>query len=113
MSNDISEALGGDFDAESIPIPSYEPIPPGWYAVEIDKAEVRDTKAGTGSTSLELVVLDEAHEGRRVFAQINLSNPNQQAVEIGQRELAALAMACGVPALRTLRNCCKSRLGSK
>ena len=101
MSNDISEALGGDFDAESIPIPSYEPIPPGWYAAEIDKAEVRDTKAGTGKyLKLELVVLDEAHEGRRVFSQINLSNPNQQAVEIGQRELAALARACGVPVLR-------------
>lgn len=101
MSNDISEALGGDFDAESIPIPSYEPIPPGWYAAEIDKAEVRDTKAGTGKyLKLELVVLDEAHEGRRVFTQINLSNPNQQAVEIGQRQLANLAHACGITALR-------------
>ena len=62
MSHDISEALGGDFDAESIPIPSYEPIPAGWYAAEIDKAEVRDTKAGTGKyLKLELVILDEAH----------------------------------------------------
>jgi hypothetical protein len=101
MSNDISEALGGDFDAGSVPIPSYEPIPAGWYAAEIDKAEVRDTKAGTGKyLKLELVVLDEAHEGRRVFTQINLSNPNQQAVEIGQRELAALSMACGITSLR-------------
>ena len=101
MSNDISEALGGDFDAESIPIPSYEPIPPGWYAAEIDNAEVLDTKAGTGKyLKLELVILDEAHNGRRVFTKIHLSNPSQKAVEIGQRELAALAMACGVPALR-------------
>ena len=101
MSHDISEALGGDFDAGSVPIPSYEPIPPGWYAAEIDKAEVRDTKAGTGKyLKLELVILDEAHEGRRVFTQINLSNPNAQAVEIGQRQLANLAHACGITALR-------------
>ena len=51
MSHDISEALGGDFDAESIPIPSYEPIPPGWYAAEIDKAEVRDKKPERVNTS--------------------------------------------------------------
>ena len=114
MSNDISEALGGDFDAKSIPIPSYEPIPPGWYAAEIDKAEVRDTKAGTGKyLKLEMVILDEAHEGRRVFTQINLSNPNQQAVEIGQRELAALAMACGVPALRDSAELLQKQIGIK
>lgn len=114
MSNDISEALGGDFDAGSVPIPSYEPIPAGWYAVEIDKAEVRDTKAGTGKyLKLEMVVLDEAHEGRRVFTQINLSNPNQQAVEIGQRELAALAMACGVPALRDSAELLQKQIGVK
>lgn len=114
MSNDISQALGGDFDASSVPIPSYEPIPAGWYAVEIDKAEVKDTKAKTGKyLKLEMVVLDEAHEGRRVFTQINLSNPNQQAVEIGQRELAALAMACGVPALRDSAELLQKQIGVK
>ena len=114
MSHDISDALGGDFDAGSVPIPSYEPIPPGWYAAEIDKAEVRDTKAGTGKyLKLEMVILDEAHEGRRVFTQINLSNPNQQAVEIGQRELAALAMACGVPALRDSAELLQKQIGIK
>lgn len=114
MSNDISDALGGDFDAGSVPVPSYEPIPPGWYAAEIDKAEVRDTKAGTGKyLKLELVILDEAHEGRRVFTQINLSNPNAQAVEIGQRELAALAMACGVPALRDSAELLQKQIGIK
>jgi len=114
MSNDISDALGGDFDAGSVPVPSYEPIPPGWYAAEIDKAEVRDTKAGTGKyLKLELVILDEAHEGRRVFTQINLSNPNPTAVEIGQRELAALAMACGVPALRDSAELLQKQIGVK
>lgn len=114
MSHDISEAIGGDFDAGSVPVPSYEPIPPGWYAAEIDKAEVKDTKAKTGKyLKLELVVIDEAHEGRRVFTQINLSNPNQQAVEIGQRELAALAMACGVPALRDSAELLQKQIGVK
>ena len=114
MSHDISDALGGDFDASSVPVPSYDPIPPGWYAVEIDRAEVKDTKAKTGKyLKLELVILDEAHEGRHVFTQINLSNPNQQAVEIGQRELAALAMACGVPALRDSAELLQKQIGVK
>ena len=101
MSNDISEALGGDFDAESIPIPSYEPIPAGWYAAEIDAAKVQDNNKNTGKLLyLEYVALNEPYAGRRVFQRINLSNPNAQAVEIGQRELAALSMACGITSLR-------------
>ena len=89
MSNDISEALGGDFDAESIPIPSYEPIPAGWYAVEIDKAEVKDTKAKTGKyLKLEMVILDEAHNvanstaarTKRYKRYLDLHQPKQVAM---------------------------------
>lgn len=114
MSNDISQALGGDFDAASVPAPNYDPLPAGWYAVEIAAAAVKDNKAKTGKyLKLEMVVLDAPHEGRRIFTQINLSNPNAQAVEIGQRELAALAMACGVPALRDSAELLQKQIGVK
>ena len=114
MSNDISQALGGDFDASSVPIPSYEPIPAGWYAVEIDAAKVQDNNKNTGKLLyLEYVALNEPYAGRRVFQRINLSNPNAQAVEIGQRELAALAMACGVPALRDSAELLQKQIGVK
>ena len=101
MSNDISQALGGDFRPDDVPNATFEPLPPGWYAAQIDAASVKDTESKTGKyLKLELVILDQPYNGRRVFTKIHLSNPSQKAVEIGQRELAALARACGVPALR-------------
>lgn len=114
MSNDISQALGGDFDAGSVPAPNFDPLPAGWYAAEIDAAAVKDNKAKTGKyLKLEFVVLDEPHAGRRLFTQINLSNPNPKAVEIGQRELAGLAVACGITALRDSAELLQKRIGVK
>lgn len=114
MSNDISQALGGDFDAGSVPAPNYDPLPAGWYAAEIAAASVKDTKAKTGKyLKLEFVVLDDSYAGRHLFTQINLSNPNPKAVEIGQRELAGLAVACGITALRDSAELLQKQIGVK
>lgn len=94
MSDDLRDILGDEgFDATQYePSTDYEPIPAGWYPVEIDKAEVRDTKAGTGKfIKLTLTVLGENHAGRKLFCNINIKNPNPKAEEIGMRELAKLA----------------------
>jgi hypothetical protein len=98
MSNDIADILGHEFDASAVEIrQDHEPIPAGWYNAIIDEAAVKDTKDGTGKRlALTFIVLNEPHDGRRIFTGINLANKNQQAVEIGQRELAALSIACGI-----------------
>jgi hypothetical protein len=103
MSDDIAEAMGGEFDANSVePASGYEPIPAGWYPVHIDNAEVLTTKAGTGKRlKLELTVLGDSHAGRKLFPSLNLVNPNPTAVEIGMRELAALALACGLRSMKS------------
>jgi hypothetical protein len=115
MSSDIADILGGDFNANAVePARSFDPIPAGWYAVEIDKAMVKDTAAKTGKyLKLELIVLDEPHNGRHLFANIPLANPNPQAVEIGQRELAGLAVACGITALRDSAELLQKQLSVK
>ena len=114
MSKDISDALGGDFDPSAIEQRTHEVLPPGWYACEVDAASVRDTKAGTGKyLKLELTVLDEPHAGRKLFGNINLANPNPQAVEIGQRDLAALAVACGISALKDSAELLQKQIGVK
>jgi hypothetical protein len=96
--SDISEALGGDFnpqDHESAT--DFEPLPAGWYLVQVEKAEVRDTKAKTGKVlKLELTVIDERFNGRKLFPRINIRNPNRTAEEIGLRTLASLGVACGL-----------------
>ena len=77
----------GDFDA----------LPAGWYQVVINATEERETKSGNGSyLLLEMDVIDGPREGRKVFDRLNLNNPNQAAVDIANRQLAAICQAVGV-----------------
>ncbi|OSM07626.1 DUF669 domain-containing protein [Magnetofaba australis] len=89
--------LGGTFDASQVePSKPQEALPPGEYRVQIINSEMRVTKAGTGQYLwLEMDVLDGVHAGRKVYEQLNLVNPNQQAVEISQRALSAICHALG------------------
>jgi len=98
---DIADIYGQGFDTGSVePSTGFGPIPAGWYPVEVEAAEVKDTKAGTGKYLwLELSIIGDQYNGRKLFANINLMNPNEKAVEIGMRELAALGLACGLAAI--------------
>lgn len=79
---------------------SFDPMPVGWRAFEIETAEVKKTNAGNGSgLKLVAVVIGEEYSGRKVFPWINISNPSVQCTEIGRKELASLADACGIPFL--------------
>lgn len=89
--------LGYDYNAEDYkPMENREPIPPGKYEAQIVESSVDDTKNGNGKV-LKLVwqVLDGEFQGRKVFDRVNLANPNQQAVEIGQRQLSSICRAVG------------------
>ena len=78
----------------------YEPIPAGWYDVAIERAEVRDTKAGGSMLAVMLRVEGPSHAGRVLFGNYNLAHPTSKiAVEIGHAQLKALHTACGIPAL--------------
>jgi hypothetical protein len=98
---DIGEVLGGKgFDTNSVPAATgFDPLPAGWYTVQVTGAEVKDTKKGGKRLALELTVVGEHYEGRKLFPSINLANDNPKAVEIGMRELAALGLACGLQAI--------------
>ena len=99
--SDISDAIGGDFDTNSVPpATGFEPIPAGWYPCQIDGAEVKDTKKGNGKIlAVELTIVGEEYAGRKLWPRINLVNPNPKAVEIGMRELSAIGQACGLAAI--------------
>ncbi len=89
--------LGGTFDASSVePNAPLEALPPGEYRVQILQSEMRVTKAGTGQMLwLDMEVLDGPHQGRHVYDQLNLINPNPTAEEIAQRILSAICHAIG------------------
>ncbi|MFZ5832267.1 MAG: DUF669 domain-containing protein [Planctomycetota bacterium] len=97
--SDLASIFGGGFDTNSVPPQEdYDVLPPGKYPVMIEKAEVKQTKAGNGHyLALTMVVIDGPHKNRKVFDNINIQNPNQQCQEIGLRTLAALGQAVGLP----------------
>jgi hypothetical protein len=88
---------GGGFDASQVePSAPMEIIPPGKYVAQIVKSEMIDTKGGSGQMlKLELEIIDGPHARRKLWDQLNLVNPNQQAVEIAQRTLSAICHAIG------------------
>lgn len=85
------------FDASNIePTTEFDPLPAGKYVAEVTASEMRSNSKGTGEYLwLEFTVLDGPFATRKVWAQLNLINPSQQAVEIAQRELSALCRAVG------------------
>jgi len=72
-------------------------IPTGEYLVQIVDSDMKPTKNNDGQY-LELTheVIDGPYKGRKVWARLNLDNPNAQAVEIANRDFAAIRHATGV-----------------
>lgn len=91
-------ALIGHFDATQVaPREDFSPIPVGEYSAHIVDSDVKPTKNNTGHyAELEFEVTAGEFKGRKVWARLNLDNPNPKAVEIAQRELSAICHAVGV-----------------
>lgn len=90
--------LGQTYTAADMPesTPS-EPIPAGWYTASITEASIQDTKAGTGQyIKVRYDITGPAYEGRVVFGNLNISNPNPKAEEIGRQQLGQLMRAIGL-----------------
>lgn len=90
--------LGETINAAELPEgQNFEPIPAGWYSVTITGAEVKDTKAGTGQyIAVRYDVTGPTHEGRVIFGNLNIRNPNPKAEEIGRQQLGDLMRAIGL-----------------
>jgi hypothetical protein len=86
------------FDANKVePQAPRTPLPAGDYKVAITSSEMKQNSKKNGSfLALEFSVLDGELKGRKVFTNLNLSNPNKQAVEIAKGELSAICRAVNV-----------------
>lgn len=93
--------LGQTFQRSQLPSSdSYEPVPAGWYEAAISSAEVCATKAGNGEyIKIKYTITGPTHEGRVVFSNLNIKNPNQKAVEIAYQELNKLMGAINLEEL--------------
>lgn len=91
--------LGQEFDVNSLPVSenNFDPLPAGWYDVNITGADLKDTKDGTGNyINVKYSVTGPSHQGRVVFGMLNLKNKNPKAEEIGRQQLGELMRACGI-----------------
>lgn len=76
---------------------SRDALPAGTYNVVVQNTELVQNKARNGHyLKVTLSVLDSAHKNRKLFANYNVQNPSEQAVEIARSELKGLCNALGV-----------------
>ena len=91
--------LDQTFNADDMPVSekSYEPLPSGWYTASITAAELKNTKAGTGQyIAIRYDIIGPTHQGRIVFGNLNIRNPNPKAEEIGRQQLGEVMRAIGI-----------------
>ena len=89
--NNLPQGDGGNFD----------PLPAGWYTAQITQSSLETTKAGTGQyIKVRYDILGPTHQGRVVFGNLNISNPNPKAEEIGRQQLGDLMRAIGLSQVR-------------
>jgi hypothetical protein len=92
--------LSQSFAVDELPQGSggnFEPLPAGWYQATITSAELKKTKAGTGEyIAIRYDILGPTHQGRVVFGNLNIANPNQKAEEIGRQQLRELMVSIGL-----------------
>lgn len=91
--------LDQTFSADDMPVSSnsYEPLPAGWYTATITGAELKATKAGTGQyIAIKYDIIGPTHQGRIVFGNLNIRNPNATAEEIGRQQLGEVMRAIGL-----------------
>lgn len=97
MTGNLTQLLGGTFDATEVELSEYEILPEGDYVLQIVGSEIKPTAKGGTQLIFDMQVVGSTHDGKTIKERLNIVNDNQKAVEIAFQTLAKLAMACGVP----------------
>jgi hypothetical protein len=86
------------FDSTTVePSKGFDLIPAGEYTAEIIASEEKRTQSGNGSyVALTWQICDGEFAKRRIWVNLNLDNPNSEAVAIARGELSAICRAVGV-----------------
>jgi hypothetical protein len=95
--------LDETFSADTLPVSdrNFEPLPAGWYTAVVNGAEIKVTKAGTGKyIAVRYDITGPTHQGRVVFGNLNIKNPNPTAEKIGREQLGEIMRAIGLPTVQ-------------
>lgn len=95
----LSEITGNGWDAEAeAKKGGFAPLPVGDYVVIVASSNVKATKDGKGRyVAMEYQVVEGEYSGRKVWDNLNLWNPSEQAMAIAKASLANLQQACRLP----------------
>lgn len=87
-----------NFNAQTVePQAAFDPLPAGWYPMQIVESELKPTSNGEGQyLQLKLQVINGDHANRVVYERLNIVNKNSTAQEIAYRNLSAICHATGV-----------------
>jgi hypothetical protein len=81
---------------EGVKEQKFEAMPAGVYALQVDKAEVKPTKDGTGEfVELTLKVAEGDYSKRMLRHRFNTKNKSEQAQSIGLSQLKTFLLAAG------------------
>ncbi len=76
----------------------YEVLPADKYLLVVERAEVKDTKAGNGQfVNMGFKIITGPYENRWLWHCFNIENPSAKAVEIGLSQLKSFLGACKLP----------------
>lgn len=86
-----------DFNAEDHQDEAFSTIEPGKYELIAESIEEKETKAGTGKfLSVKFQVISEESNGRVIYTNYNIENPNDVAVKIGKQQFSSFCKSVGV-----------------
>ena len=87
-----------NFNANEVePNVGMEAVPAAKYIAVIIESEIKPTKSGNGQfLELTFEIIDGEYKGRKVWARLNIDNPNATAVQIARGELSAICRAVNV-----------------
>ena len=87
-----------NFNASEVaPSVGFEAIPAGKYQAVITDSEMRQNKSGTGEyLQLEFEIIKGEYKNRKLWARLNLNNPNPDAVRIARADLSAICHAVNI-----------------
>jgi len=86
------------FDASQVePAVSFDPIPAGKYTAIITASEMKTTSKGDGSfLKVEFTVQGGEFNARKIWDNLNIQNPSEQAQNIARGNLSAICRSVGV-----------------
>jgi hypothetical protein len=88
-----------NFDSSSVPKREndFSLLPAGDYVAQVTESAIEPLKSGNGQClKLTVTVLQEGHNGRKIFCRLNVQHTTPQTEQIAQQQLRELCDAIGV-----------------